>query len=128
MGHARRHFVEMMSHEHHGRCRRIVDDVGQGAHELFASAEVETGRGFVEQHHLGIVHEGTGEQDALLFARRQGSERTLGESAHPEAFEAFVGSHPIGVVVGVPPGFEGGVAGGHHDVTGDECWPQIAGQ
>lgn len=125
MSHASRHFVEVVSHENEGRVRRIVDDSGQCDHQLFASTEVEACTRLVEQDHVGVVHERPSEKDALLLARGQRAEGPFGAVIHLHALEALEGAPSIGVVVGVPPRFEGGVPRGHHHVASRKCRPEL---
>jgi hypothetical protein len=126
--HTGRHFVEMMGHQHESRCRWIVDDLGQGPDKLFAATQIEPGARFVEQHHAGVVHQRSGQQHALLLARRERPESAVGQLSHSHAIETLDGSSAIVVDVAMPPRFESGVARRHHHVASRESRSQLAGE
>jgi hypothetical protein len=63
---------------------RVGGQVGQAADEVLAGAQVEAGRGLVEQQQLGVGHEGAGDLDALALALGQRAVEAVGHPSHAE--------------------------------------------
>lgn len=122
------HFVDMVRHHHERWTVGVGGEIGEGVNQLFTAAEIEPSRRLVEQDDLGIVHQRAGQQDPLLLTGRQRRHRSVGEGADLHAVEAGSGLGAIGVVVAVPPRFEGGVLGGHHHVECHEFLAELARQ
>ncbi len=78
---------EVMSHEHERRASRIVRPVGEVGDELFASADVESGRRLVEQDDPGIVHQCARQEHPLTFAGRKCRQPVFRQAGTPKAFE-----------------------------------------
>ena len=69
--------------------------VGQVDQKAFAGAEIQAGEGFVQQDHLGIAHQGPGQEHLLALALRDHAERPLPQVAHSAALEQLVGPFPV---------------------------------
>ena len=69
----------------------------------------------------GFRHQGPGDLDPPLLARRQRPERVVVEAAGADLIEEPAGAVAVGRRVGVPPRSEGGVPGGDDDVEGRQA-------
>ena len=93
---------------------------GQGSKicdQSFASTEIETGGGFVEEKQLGFRHQGTGQKDLLSFPLGQNSD----ESGR---FQQSLCMTVVVLVEAVPPCLECGVTAGEDDIMGGESRAQ----
>ena len=87
----RRDVVDVVGDEHERRRGRIGGQVVERRDELLAAAEVEAGRGLVEQHHGRVVHQRAGQQHASGARRTTASRAPLGEPSDAHPLEAGQG-------------------------------------
>ena len=84
--------------------------------EGFAGAQVQAGRRLVQEQQVRLRHQRAGDRGPPPLAGRQRAERVIHDRLEPEPDRQVVGPGSIGVGVVVPPGFRGGMAGGHDQI------------
>ena len=62
-----------------------VASSAEGADQVFATRKVQTGRRLVEEHQLGVRHQGPGDLDALALTLGQGAEGAVAEVTDTES-------------------------------------------
>ena len=68
---AGRDLLDVVGDQHQRRRVGIGGEVRQPRHQFLATAEIQAGRGFVEQQQFGVGHHRPGDQHALALALRQ---------------------------------------------------------
>lgn len=59
----------MMCDQDDRRGEGVVRPFAEGSYEFFASTEIETCARFVQEDHVGFVHQQASEQNSLLLSR-----------------------------------------------------------
>ncbi len=117
VGEAGRNLFDMVGDQHHGGRVGIRGEPSEASYEVLATAEVEAAGRFVEQHQLGVGHQGAGDLDPLALALAQRAEAAVGEVGDTQRGEQKLGTLHIRGVVGLLPAPDHGVGGGEHDVA-----------
>ena len=73
----------------------VVAEAGDQFERLLLVADVEGAGGLVEQQDRRLLGEGTGDDEALLFAAAQRAESPIGELAEVEPFEDAGHHRPV---------------------------------
>ena len=102
-------------------CRR---EPGEVREQRLARAEVEAGRGLVEEQEVRVRHQGPGDRDPPALAGGQRPVRLVRGRPDAQVREERPGAGTVRVAVLVPPRLGRRVAGGHHDVDGGEVVAQ----
>ena len=100
---AGRDLLDVVAHQHRGRGVLVERERGQRADEVLAPAEVEAGRGLVEEQQLRVGHEGASDLDALALALAEGAERAVEQVADADLREQLGGPVVVQVVVVLAP-------------------------
>ena len=103
------------------------------AHEVLAPAEVEAGGRLVEEHQLGVGHQGPGDLHPLALALAQRAEPAVGEVAGAQRLEQLIARRSSSVVVLLAPAPDDRVGRRDDDVAdellrGDPLGDRRAGQ
>ena len=120
--------LDVVGHHHDGRRTRIGRHRTQQRHQLFASAEVESGGRLVEQPERRVAHQRAGQQHALALSRRERAERGARQCPAAEAVQQCARLAPVGGGVAVPPGRQRGVLAGDDDILRAQLRLQHVGQ
>ena len=123
-----RDLLDVMGHQHRGWGRRVDRQRSEALDEILPGRDVEAGGRLVEQQQARVAHERPRELDPLALSGRERPEAPLGHGRHAQAVEQVRRPRPVGRRVLVPPRFERGVAGGHHDLAGAQIGPEEVGQ
>ena len=114
----------MVGDQHQRGCIGVGGQVGQPGHQLLATAQVETGGGFVEQQQFRVGHQRAGDQHPFALALGQGFVGAVGEVLGAQALQHVDRALVVDVLVALPPAAQHRVAGGddqvaHHLVAGN---------
>src|SRR4051794_14306949 len=117
VGEGRGDLLDVVGDQH--ECRRVgVGREGaEAGDEVLATAEVEARRRLVEQHQLGVGHQGSGDLHPLALTLAQGPEGPVGQVPGPEGGQQLVRPGMVEVVVLLAPAADDAVRRGDHDVA-----------
>ena len=107
----------MVGDQDQGRGGEVGGERAEATHEVLAPAEVEAGGRLVEQHQLGVGHQGPGDLHPLALALGQRAEAAVGQVVGTERLEQLVGAALVEAVVGLAPPADDAVRGGDDDVA-----------
>ena len=117
VGEARRDLLDVVGDQHGGRRVGVVGEHRQRGDQVLAAAEVEPGRGLVEQQQLGVGHQRAGDLHPLALALAEGAEGAVGEVLDAHLDEQLAGALVVEVVVLLAPAPDDAVRRRHDDVA-----------
>ena len=91
--------------------------------QVLAAAEVEPGRGLVEDQQLGVGHQRAGDLHSLALPLAEGAEGAVEQGAGPDLAEQLAGAVVVELVVALAPAADHAVRRRHHHVA-DELVPR----
>src|SRR5271163_563671 len=98
-----RNLLDVMGDQDQRRGVGIGGQIGQPRYQLLAPAQVETGRGFVEQQQLRVGHQRPCDEDPLALTFRQGFVGAVGQMLGAQAFQHVDRTLVVNVLVAFPP-------------------------
>ena len=113
---ARRDLLDVVGDQHHHRRARITDQPGDPAQQVLPAAQVQPGRGLVEQQQLRVRHQGPGDLDPLALAFGQGREPAPDQVRAAERVQQLDRAGHVGGVVILGGPAEDPVGRGQHQV------------
>ena len=124
----RRDLLHVVRHHHDRRRGGVSGELAEGGHHRLPAAEVQAGRGLVEQQEAGLGEEGAGQQHPLALARGERADGAVGVALDTHAGQGLHGRGAIVVRVPVPPRLQRGVPRRHHRVEGAELRSELIRQ
>ena len=118
----------MVGHHHDRGCRWSTGVAAEDVEQLFSCAEVEAGRGLVEQQQLRIGHHRAGDLHPLLLTIAQVAEGSIREGVESPLRKHATGSAGIDLVVVLVPSPRHRVGGGQDHVEHGLAGRDAAGE